>query len=277
MRSTILAIGAAAFFAMPATAQVFPDPTSTSVNDSANMIDAETEARLVDALEDLERRSGTEMTIATLSSVQFYANDTEVADYTTQLFNYWGVGDPDEGDGILMLIFLDDNELRLELGTGYGDSYTAEARDVVNDVILPAFRDGDFSKGIEAGTTATIDTIALPFKGMGTAAPAPSGKGGNALWYILGGIGAAIAGLVGLNRRRAATPCPSCGNTGLTKAYTVLTEATLEAEGSAETRTTCPHCGWSEAEPRTLSKLKPDEKPEFSGGKADGKGATGKW
>lgn len=40
MRSTILAIGAAAFFAMPATAQVFPDPASTSVNDSANIIDA---------------------------------------------------------------------------------------------------------------------------------------------------------------------------------------------------------------------------------------------
>lgn len=65
--------------------------------------------------------------------------------------------------------------------------------------------------------------------------------------------------------------------TGLTKAYTALTAATLEAQGEAENRTSCPHCDWSEAETRTLAKLKPAEEEKFSGGKSDGEGAAGKW
>ena len=92
----------------------------------------------------------------------------------------------------------------------------------------------------------------------------------------------AIGGIIGLNKRAkaklAATPCPNCGKTGtLSKESVTLTAATLDAPGEGERRTICAACGHVEAAPYTIAQLKPDEKPEFSGGKSEGGGATGKW
>ena len=111
--------------------------------------------------------------------------------------------------------------------------------------------------------------------------PASDGEGGNGLWYLLGGIGAVIAGLIGWGRvkaaRLAATPCSSCGKTELSRERVVLNDATLEEEGDGEIRTICGACGHTTAEPFTISKKSPPKEDSFDGGKSDGGGASGKW
>lgn len=96
------------------------------------------------------------------------------------------------------------------------------------------------------------------------------------LWYVLGGVGAAVLALFGLNRRNAAKlavqPCSACGETGLQKTRVVLREPTFENTGMGETRITCPSCGHVDATPYTISKRTPE-----GGGKSEGGGATGKW
>ncbi|MEJ6398749.1 TPM domain-containing protein [Yoonia sp. 208BN28-4] len=280
---------AAAFvgFAVQASAQIFPEPASQTVNDFADMLSDEAEARITETLSDLETDTGAQATIVTLSSVQFYANDMTVPDYATALFNEWGIGNADDGDGVLLLVFRDDRQLRLETGAAYDADAQDRAQSIISEVIIPEFQNDNFEAGIEAGATAIAERLV---RNTTVTDPALSGDdqtdgegGGNVLWYILGGIGAVIAAAVAWGRMQAAklaaTPCPACGKTELSKERVVLQDATLEAQGHGEVRTICGACGHTTAEPFTLSKKTPpkSDDPDFDGGKSDGGGASGKW
>ena len=274
-------IAPAALFLMStlATAQTFPEPRNTAVNDYAGMLPDDAEARITEVLNDLSQDTKADVTIATLSSVRFYAQNLSVADYATALFNAWGVGDADRGDGILLLIFRDDQELRVELGEGYDAAAEARAQTVVSEQIIPLFQQDKFVEGIEAGATGIADHVV---RNVNATAPASSeGGDSNALWYILGALAAGVAAVFGLNKRAAAklaaTPCENCGVAGqLSKERVTLTEATETAEGSGEVQTTCGACGHVTRDPFTISMKQPKE-DKFEGGKSKGDGATGKW
>lgn len=284
MRIMILAAALCFGLSTVSQAQVYPEPSSATVNDSANMIDSITENRLEERLAKLRDDTGVEMTILTLSSVRFYAEDTPVSDYAGALFDSWGIGDAETNDGILMLVFRDDRELNIKLGQAYGTEWDDNVQTVVDNAIIPQFREGAYAAGIEAGAEGLITEVVMPFRAPPPAATGntPPAEKSNTIWYILGAIGAAIAALVVRGRKKAAafaaTPCPNCGKPGLTKERVVLEEPTLEAEGHGENRVVCPSCGHVTATAFTLSKLKP-EAPEktFGGGKSDGGGAGGKW
>lgn len=270
-----------ALLAAPAaSAQVFPDNHTTTVNDFADMLDGETEARLTDQLDALAAETGVELTIATLSSVRFYANDLSIEAYARQLFDSWQVGDAEANDGILLMVFRDDRELWIELGAGYGAGYDSAVQGVIDREILPAFRQDNFPAGIEAGATGLIEHVVTPYRTGGSTPSETAGDGGGiGIGAILAAIVAAIAGLIGWSKyKRATRKCASCGKTGLTFENVVLKEATEAATGAGERRVTCPHCGHMETESYTIAKktAEKDEK-EFGGGKSGGGGAGGKW
>jgi len=261
------------------SAQRFPDPNSTAVNVFADMLPDEAEVRITEILDLLEDDTGTDATIVTLSSVQFYAQSLTVAEYGTALFNAWGIGDADAGDGILLIIFRDDRELRLELGEGFDAAAQARAQEVVDRDIIPLFANGEFVDGIEAGAIGIADHVVRNSRVV--TRTSGDGEGGNFLWYLLGGIGGLVALVFGLNKRAAAklaaTPCEACGVSGqLEKSRVVIEPATEELEGMGERRITCGACGYVAAESYTIDRIEV-EKDEFQGGKSEGEGASGKW
>jgi uncharacterized protein len=264
-----------------ATAQTYPEPRNTAVNDYADMLPDEVEARITEVLDDLTKDTGAEATIVTLSSVKFYAQQLTVAGYATGLFNEWGIGDAEKGDGVLLLVFRDHREMRLELGDGYDDAAKNRAQNVVSETIIPLFIEEDFVGGIEAGATGIADDVVRNVNAASV--PATDGESGssNVLWYVLGAIGAGVAAIFGLNKRAAAklaaTPCSQCGVAGqLSKGRETLLEATETTEGEGERTTTCGACGFVERESYTIPKKKPAE-DTFKGGKSKGDGASGKW
>ncbi len=278
----IFAFLTAIFIATTAHAQTYPERTDPGVNDFANIINSLTEARIATLLADIATQHDTEVAVVTLSSLRFYANDSTIEAYSTELFNQWGLGDDETNKGILLLVFRDDREVRIEVGSGYDGSINGQLDLVVSNDMLPHFRDADYSEGIEYGVDGLLSrVINAPATPAAPATPTPEGgeSGGNTIYYVLGAIGAAIAGLFGLSRRNAAKfaaqPCTNCGKAGLEKTREVLREPSLKKDGAGETRITCPSCGHVDATPFTISKLKPKE-PEV-GGKSDGDGATGKW
>ena len=280
----ILALIAAVFLAGTASAQTFPTRNDTNVTDSANLIDPETEARIVAKLAQYANDYDTEVVIVTLSSLRFYDADSTIEDYSTAMFNDYGIGDAQANNGILFMVFRDDQELRVEFGSGYDDAAKIEVNAIMADVIVPLFREDKFSEGLEAGVNALLTRLIDPPAAPRAVPAAPTDDSanegsGNTLYYILAAVVAAVGGLIGLNRRNAARfaarPCSNCGKTGLTKSSDVLRDATLEQDGAGETRITCPSCGHVDATPYTISKLKP-EAPK-GGGQSKGDGATGKW
>ncbi len=280
----ILAVIAALMLASPIAAQTFPTRTDTNVTDSANIIDPETEARIVAKLAEYADDHDTEVVIVTLSSLRFYDADSDIEDYSTAMFNDYGIGDAEANNGILFMVFRDDQELRVEVGSGYDDVAKIEINTIMSDVIVPQFRNDNYAAGLEAGVDAllarVIDRAAAVRVIPSAAADSDTNEGsGNALYYILAAVAAAIAALIGLNRRNAAKlaalPCTNCDKTGLVKSREVLRAPTLQQNGAGETRLTCPSCGHVDATPYNIAKLKP-EAPK-GGGKSKGDGATGKW
>lgn len=276
----ILAIIAAVFLANVASAQKFPTRSDTNVTDSANLIDPETETRIVAKLADYADDHDTEVAIVTLSSLRFYDADSTIEAYSTAMFNAYGIGDADANNGILFMVFRDDQELRVEVGLGYDDAAKAEINAIMADVILPQFSNDNYAAGLEAGVNALLlRVIDPPVTPSAVRTGDAKENSGNTLYYVLAAVVAAVGGLIGLNRRNAAKfaaqPCSNCGKTGLVKSREVLRDATLEQEGAGETRITCPSCGHVDATPYTISKLKSDE-PK-GGGQSKGDGATGKW
>jgi len=147
-----------AFIAAPATAQSFPELTGRVV-DQADIIPADQEAQLVAALEALETQSQRQVVIATVNSLEGY----EIADYGYQLGRAWGIGDAKRNDGALLLVAPNERRVRIEAGYGV-EGYLTDALSalIIQNQILPRFREGDFPGGITAGAAAIIAQLQLP-------------------------------------------------------------------------------------------------------------------
>ncbi|MCR8723252.1 TPM domain-containing protein [Frigidibacter sp. ROC022] len=297
LAALLIALGTAAG---PARAQTYPDHVTDTVNDFADLLDDEAEARITDELVSLREDIGVEMTVVTIKALADYdAGDIE--DFATGLFNSWGVGDASRNDGIMILVSETDREMRLVLGAGYPSTYDWLAEDVVDLTMLPRFRDGDLQGGIEAGVKDAISRIAEPFsegrppeeKPATGAAPQPSelvegGESSGGGWAGIG-IGAVFVALIGAlfakgpigRMMLARKPCPKCGAKGhLSRHSETLSRATTTSTGTVRAVTECSACGWHDETTRTLPRIRKSSSSSggsFGGGKSSGGGASGKW
>jgi uncharacterized protein len=152
---------AGAFFALvctPLAAQDFP-PLTGRVVDQAGIIPPEIEAGLTQKLEALEAQSQRQLVVATVPDLQGY----EIADYGYRLGREWGLGDAERNDGALLLVA--PSERRVHIASGYGvEGWLTDAvsKLIIENQIVPAFRDGDYAGGIVAGTDAIVEVLMLP-------------------------------------------------------------------------------------------------------------------
>lgn len=153
---------AALLFAGAVHAQSYPTRASDGVNDFARIIDDETESRIAEKLATFASDHDTEVTIVTLSSLRFYAQDSTIDDYATGLFNDWAIGDADANTGILLIVFRDDRELRVEYGSGYNEDIQKQIDRVVDEDILPSFRTQDYAAGLESGVDGLLTRVISP-------------------------------------------------------------------------------------------------------------------
>lgn len=143
--------------AVPSAAQEFP-PLTGRVVDTADLLDAGTEAALTAKLAAFETRSSDQVVVATVPDLQDY----EIADYANRLARQWAIGQKDEDNGVLLLVSRDDRKVRIEVGYGLEGTLTdALSTLVIQNNILPAFRSGDYPAGIEKG----VDGILLVLSG----------------------------------------------------------------------------------------------------------------
>jgi uncharacterized protein len=142
--------------ASPALAQPSFPPLTGRVVDAAGVIDAETEARLTQALAAHEDATSNQLVVATLPDLQGY----EIADYGTRLAREWGIGQRGEDNGAVLIVAPNERAVRIEVGYGLEGVLTdARSRLIIENAILPRFRAGDFSGGVEAGTAAILEVL----------------------------------------------------------------------------------------------------------------------
>jgi uncharacterized protein len=152
-------------------ALVFP-PLTGRVVDTAQLIDGQTKAQLTQMLEAHEQTTGEQVVVVTLPNLQ----GTSIEDYGYQLGRAWGVGQKDKSNGALLIVARDDHKVRIEVGYGLEDRLTdAQSSVIINQVITPAFKAGNFSGGISQGTQAMIQVLG----GNPLAEPAAEPEGDN--------------------------------------------------------------------------------------------------
>ncbi|OYX04669.1 MAG: methanol dehydrogenase [Caulobacter vibrioides] len=150
---------AAALFALPALAEPKFPRLSGRVVDEAQVLSPEVERDLSDKLEALETRTGHQLVVATVSSLQGYP----IEDYGYRLGRTWGIGDKDKDDGAILLVAPNDRQVRIEVGYGLEPVLTdALSSVIIQSAILPKFRNGDLSGGVVAGADAMIEQLGLP-------------------------------------------------------------------------------------------------------------------
>jgi uncharacterized protein len=126
------------------------------ITDGAGILDAARTADLTKRLDQLEQATGHQMVIVTVTTL----NGRDVAAFTKDLSNAWGIGRAEHDDGVILLVA--PNERKVRIAVGYGLEETLPAGlcgHIIDEHILPPFREGDLPRGIEAGATALISQL----------------------------------------------------------------------------------------------------------------------
>ena len=156
----------------------YPAREDQFVNDYAELLTASDAAEVRAALTDLQATHTIEAVVVTIGSISDYATgDTTLESFATGLFNAWGIGDAAKNNGVLLLVAVNDRQVRVELGAGYGSGPRQEMQAVIDRYLLPKFRASDYSGGILIGTRALIAKLTdRPMPETGDIAPtrAPS-------------------------------------------------------------------------------------------------------
>lgn len=158
-RLLILLALAGAWLVAPLAAQPqFPELTGRVV-DNADILTPEAEAALTAKLAALETQTQRQLVVATVPDLQGY----DISDYGYQLGRAWGLGDAERNDGALLLVAPNDRKVRIEVGYGL-EGYLTDALSalIIQNAILPRFRENDYPGGIMAGTDAIIAQLQLP-------------------------------------------------------------------------------------------------------------------
>ena len=145
------------------------------VVDEAELLSPESEKLLTDELAAFERRTGHQLAVLTLPSLE----DASLEDFSLKVARTWRLGRAGKNDGVLLLVSRDDRKLRVEVGYGLeGELTDALTSRVIREVIAPRFRSGDYDAGLLEGARALVAAAeGQPF----AAAPASPGRDGGGI------------------------------------------------------------------------------------------------
>ncbi|HEV2736632.1 MAG TPA: TPM domain-containing protein, partial [Longimicrobiaceae bacterium] len=176
-RAALLALVFCLAWALPAAAQLrLPRPTGF-VNDFANVIPAEQEAAIDAVVQEVRAKSGGEIVVVTLPSLQ----GRPASEVARQIGRDWRVGkegrpgDPARNTGLVVLVAPRDREVRLETGLGANTFITAaETGRIQDQYMVPHFRNNDYGTGTLEGVRAIAQQYAGRF-GFQLTGEAPGG------------------------------------------------------------------------------------------------------
>jgi uncharacterized protein len=164
-------------------------PLTARVTDLTGTLSAEQQTALEQKLAAFEARKGSQLAVLMVPTTR----PEEIEQYSIRVVDQWKLGRGTVGgkkvdDGALLLIAKDDHRVRIEVGYGLEGVLTdAMSNRIISETIAPAFREGNFYEGIDAGLGQMMRVI------EGEPLPPPEhawqtprhGSGGNILPELL--------------------------------------------------------------------------------------------
>jgi uncharacterized membrane protein YgcG len=135
-------------WAFAAHADVAVPPLSGRVVDQTGTLSSADVASLTQTLKNLEARKGSQVAVLIVPTT---APET-IEQFSIRVAEAWKIGRKKIDDGALLVIAKNDRKLRIEVGYGLeGALNDVTAQRIIDEVITPRFRNGDFAGGISAG------------------------------------------------------------------------------------------------------------------------------
>ena len=139
-----------------ALADVAVPPLKSRVTDLTATLTSQQQATLKQTLAAFESRKGSQVAVLIVPTTQ----PEVIEQYSIRVFEQWKLGRKGVDDGVLLVVAKNDRKLRIEVGYGLeGVLNDATAKRIVEEDIVPHFKQGDFNGGISAGAERIIKVI----------------------------------------------------------------------------------------------------------------------
>ena len=150
-------------------ADVAVPPLTGRVVDLTSTLTADQAATLEQKLKDFESRKGSQLAVLIVPTTQ----PETIEQYSLRVVDQWKLGRKKVDDGALLIVAKNDRKLRIEVGYGLEGALTdATSKRIIDEVITPKFRSGDFAGGISDG----VDRILKVIDGEPLPGPKPEGE-----------------------------------------------------------------------------------------------------
>jgi len=199
------------FGAARAAAQELPPELTQPVNDFANVIDPSSRNAIEALIRSLQQASGDVVVVATVRTYKPYG---DIREYAVKMFENHGrgIGQRGKDNGLLVLLAVDDRDVRVEVGYDLEQFITdGFSGEVSRQDMAPEFRRGAYGAGLLAGVSRIIARIAqgrnVTLQGVRpeTTGRAPNvGSGGNLIFALF--VIFIVLNAIGRTRRRRFGP-----------------------------------------------------------------------
>jgi len=127
------------------------------VNDFENIFTKKESDTLFEIILNHEKKTTNQIVIVSTSNIASYKN---INDYSLDLANCWGVGVKGKNNGIAIVLSKKLRAMRIQVGDGLLDKLTnQETKKIIDEIIIPDFKEGNYYKGIKNGLEAIISEI----------------------------------------------------------------------------------------------------------------------
>ncbi|KAF1048917.1 TPM domain-containing protein [Xylophilus sp.] len=143
-----------------------PVPALTGhVVDTSGTLDAAQRGALESQLGAIERQHGSQVAVLLVPTTA----PEDIAAYANRVGNAWKIGRRDVGDGVLVVVAVNDRRMRIEVAKALeGAIPDIAAARIIDGAMKPRFREGDYAGGLQAAVQQIGARIA------GEALPPPS-------------------------------------------------------------------------------------------------------
>lgn len=149
------------FWFSNAWAAEFPSRPQSYVSDFAKILDASTQARINNFAKELEVKTTAQVAVVTVPTT----SPEPIENYAVKFFEQWGIGQKGKDNGVLLLVAVNDRQVRIEVGYGLEGALTdAMSRSIIERYIVPEFKSGQYSLGVLKGATAIISVVAKEYQ-----------------------------------------------------------------------------------------------------------------
>lgn len=159
-----------------------PQPTEFLVNDYAGLFSRQEVVQLGQKLRAYANETSTQIVVVTEQTTE----GEHVFDYAHRLATTWGIGGGENDNGIL--VFVAQNERQVSIQTGYGvEGFLPDAIafDLIQNTIIPAFREGNYYQGIDRAIDRIMELGRGEYTNDGTQGRRKADGLGAGLWIFI--------------------------------------------------------------------------------------------